>query len=88
MQEVTTRWSSAYQMLKRFLELAPIVAEVLLNHSEVTMLSGSELNTIRVFAAVLKPFAAVTEEMSAEKSTSSKVIPVANLLRKVGFLKF
>lgn len=83
-QQVTTRWSSTYFMIVRFLELSTILGSVLLNFDKITMLNGAEMKTLRSIADILHPFQIVTQEMSADtETTASKVIPIINVLKEV-----
>ncbi|XP_011884114.1 PREDICTED: zinc finger BED domain-containing protein 1-like [Vollenhovia emeryi] len=83
-QDVSTRWNSTYLSLIRFRELSDEIGITLLKHSaSPNMLTGAELDIVRVICELLAPLYQVTEELSAEKvPTASKVIPLLNLLQK------
>ena len=88
-QEVPTRWSSAYFMITRFLELSDFLGPVLLKYPKITMLTGAEVVTLRVIAKLLHPIQLATLEMSAENTTTaSKVIPIVYLLKQVMNTRF
>ena len=83
-QEVSTRWSSTFFMIVRFLELADLLSQILLDYEKLTMLNGSELKTLRQVAQILQPLQVATEEMSADsETTTSKVVPIVSMLKKV-----
>ena len=83
-QEVSTRWSSWYFMIVRFLELIDFISQILLDYDKITMLTGSEIKSLRLIAQILGPIQNATEEMSADKeTTTSKVIPIVSMLKKV-----
>lgn len=82
-QSVDTRWNSMYHMLTRFIQLSDKVGLILLQcHTAPAMLSALELQIIKEFVELLKPFEDATKIMSGESYlTSRKVIPIINTLR-------
>lgn len=83
-QDVSTRWSSTYEMCERFLRLIDVVGAAAVKYSEVEMLTGVEIATLTTMKDLLEPFAQVTTEVSSEKnSTSSKIIPLISLIKEV-----
>lgn len=84
-QDVSTRWNSTYLSLMRFRELSDEIGITLLKFSDSpNMLSGAELEIVKVICELLAPLYQVTEELSAEKvPPAAKVIPLLNLMRKV-----
>ena len=87
-QDVSTRWSSTFYMIVRFLELSDLLEAVLLKFSNATMITGAELFTLKIIAKILHSFEQATAEMSAEKATTvSKVLPVIQLIKKVNCIK-
>ncbi|XP_046744289.1 E3 SUMO-protein ligase ZBED1-like [Diprion similis] len=90
-QDVETRWNSKYQMMERFVALADLISAVLLKLGNTgrDMLTGSELAIIKEAIKLLKPIFRATEELSAEKYTStSKVIPICYIMRQVRLATF
>lgn len=82
-QSVNTRWNSTYDMLERFIELADILSGILL-HSPTApvMLTAPELQAIKDFVQLLKPFKEATKIACDEHYlTGSKVIPIVNTLK-------
>jgi len=77
-----TRWNSTYEMLDRFINLADKIGSILLHcPSAPPMLTSGELQTIKEFVTLLKPFEEATKMICGEKYlTASKVIPVVNTL--------
>ncbi|XP_011687394.1 PREDICTED: zinc finger BED domain-containing protein 1-like [Wasmannia auropunctata] len=82
-QEVSTRWSSLYYMLERFVLLSDPVSSVMLKFKKSPpMLSGFELAILQEVLKLLKPFEVITKEISGQKFvTCSKVIPMIHCLR-------
>ncbi|XP_054083093.1 zinc finger BED domain-containing protein 4-like isoform X1 [Zeugodacus cucurbitae] len=80
--DVRTRWNSCFYMLERFVQLAPILSEVLLTRPEApSMVNAFELNKIKELIELLKCFEIVTREISADTYvTISKVIPLVSCL--------
>jgi zinc finger BED domain-containing protein 1 (E3 SUMO-protein ligase ZBED1) len=77
--DVMTRWNSTYFMFNRLCEIQePLEAAIALLHNPVKQLTADEWLALKEISLVLKPFDAVTTEISAEKSvTVSKVIMLA-----------
>lgn len=82
-QEVSTRWSSTYYMLERFMQVIDHVSAVLINQrNSPPMISAFEVAIVQEILKMLKPFETITAEISGEKyPTISKVIPMIYLLR-------
>lgn len=82
-QSVDTRWNSTHDMLARFIRLSESVGSILLQCPKAPpMLTASELQTIKEFVELLKPFESATNIVSGETYlTGSKVIPIVNTLR-------
>lgn len=84
-QERATRWNSTFYCLERFVLLSGHVGKILLSpvHKKPpAMLTPSEIATIEKCLQLLRPFEAVTKDISGEKYISgSLVIPLANCLR-------
>ncbi|XP_066586680.1 E3 SUMO-protein ligase ZBED1-like isoform X2 [Prorops nasuta] len=83
LQSVETRWNSTHDMLQRFVELSDIIGGILLqNPTAPTMITAAELQIIKEFVHLLKPFVEATKIISGEYYlTASKVIPVVSTLR-------
>lgn len=82
-QSVETRWNSTYDMLNRFITLADKIGLILLHcPSAPPMITSDELQTIKEFGILLKPFEEATKIICGEAYlTASKVIPVVNILQ-------
>lgn len=74
--DVVTRRNSTYHMCSRLCDVQePLEAAIAVLHNPVTPLSADEWVALKEVTSSLKPFDAVTTEVSAEKSvTVSKVI--------------
>lgn len=84
-----TRWTSTFEMLDRFILLAGPVSNVLLNYTNVQMLTGSQLAAAKEGRDLLKPIAHVITDLEGEKySLSGKVIPMMKMLKKVNMFPF
>jgi len=82
-QAVPHRWNSMYFMFQRFLELKQAVILFLSEEDEFDTLSAEEWDDISIVIKLLKPLYDVTLELCSEKHTSSsKVIPLINILKK------
>ena len=67
-QQVETRWNSVYYMLDRYLEQEEAIKTTLCLLDKNNLIIPSEKSAlIKEAVTVLKPFEAVTTEMSAEK---------------------
>lgn len=75
-QEVPTRWNSTLDMLERILTLKEaIISTLALDNPELNSITQEEWMMLPVLIDLLKPFRAITEEISAEKNvTVSKVL--------------
>ncbi|XP_026471060.1 zinc finger BED domain-containing protein 1-like [Ctenocephalides felis] len=81
--DVKTLWNSVYYMLQRYVELAPIVHQILmLNTKAPPTPSAVEMQNIKTLMCILKPLEYVTKELSGEQYvTISKIIPIVNCLK-------
>lgn len=81
--DVKTRWNSVYYMLQRYIELAPIVHQILmLNTKAPPTPSAVEMQNIKTLICILKLLEYVTKELSGEQYvTISKIIPMVNCLK-------
>ncbi|XP_064463311.1 zinc finger BED domain-containing protein 6-like [Ornithodoros turicata] len=81
-QDVPTRWNSTYEMFSMIVHLKDAVLSTLaILDAGVEQLSQTEWTVIEKSCDILKPFLAVTTEMSSEKSvTVSKRILLARAL--------
>ena len=86
-QDVSTRWNSAYYMAERVLsQQQPLCATLLEVHKGDMMPSNSEFNTLEVIVKVMKPLVEITEAIGAEKWVTISVIrPVIHKLLEVYF---
>lgn len=75
-KDIQTRWNSTYFMFERVVALCePLAATVAVLHNPVELPTEEEWIILKDFCHILKPFEAVTVEMSSEKHvTLSKVI--------------
>lgn len=81
--DVKTRWNSVFYMLQRYIELAPIVHQILmLNVKAPPTPSAVEMQHIKTLIFILKPLEYVTKVISGERYvTISKIIPIVNCLK-------
>ena len=79
-QDVDTRWNSTLYMLLRFIQLRPIVSEILFHHSSAPpKITPQEFEQLSEVCDILKPLEEITREWSGEKYvTLSKVISMIN----------
>ena len=84
-QEVDTRWNSTYYMFQRMVEQHDAVTTALcLLDQKQLCLSTTLRDTMKELVEILKPFEAVTREVSSDKYiSSSKIIPLARSLQKL-----
>ena len=87
-QDVVTRWNSAYYMAERILsQQQPLCAALLELRKGDLMPSDSEFTTLEVFTKVMKPLVQITEAIGAEKwVTISAVRPLLYKLLSVLFV--
>jgi hypothetical protein len=87
-QQVATKWNSAFYMLERYLEQYEAVQTTLCLENRNDLLIPAEKNqVIEQMIDTLRPFEAVTTELSSEKYVSaSKVILLARGLHKSDFI--
>ena len=87
-QDVPTRWNSAYLMVERVVKLKRAIQLYLSDHDNLPTITANEWQICERFLHILKPFFDLTKEMSGEYSILSDVIPnIANLelfLSKIG----
>ena len=84
-QDVSTRWNSAFYMVQRVLEQQqPLRATLLELKRGDLMPSDAEFSTIDTYVEVMKPLVVITEALGEEKwVTSSTVRPLLYKLLKV-----
>ena len=83
-QQVVTRWNSVYYMLERYLEQHEAIRTALCMLEKNDLVSADSNGYIQEMIRILKPFDAVTTELSAEKHVSaSKILPLARGLQRV-----
>ncbi|XP_014207651.1 uncharacterized protein LOC106638802 [Copidosoma floridanum] len=90
-QKVKTRWNSCFDMLDRYIYLAPLVTRVVLELQRTRaskerapeLISPMEEYILKEIRDLLAPLARATKEVSTDKIvTLSKSIPVINNLRR------
>lgn len=75
--DVVTRWNSTYDMFRRVLETQqPLSAAIVILHNPVSPLSEADWKVLSEICRLLKPFDAITTEMSSDAVTVSKVIVI------------
>ena len=86
-QDVSTRWNSAYYMAERLLsQQQPLCATLLELHRGDLMPSDTEFKTLELFVKVMEPLVEITESIGAQKwVTISAVRPVLYKLLEVYF---
>ena len=87
-QDVPTRWNSAYLMVERVVRLKRAIQLYLSDHDNLPTITANEWQLCERLLHILKPFFDLTKEMSGEYSILSDVIPnIATLelfLSKIG----
>lgn len=75
-KDIQTRWNSTYFMFERVVTLCePLTATIAVLHNPVDLPTEEEWTILKDACHILKPFEAVTVEMSSEKQvTLSKVL--------------
>ena len=86
-QDVVTRWNSTYHMFERFLEQRAAITKFVRDHgvsSSLGYFSEQDWDHMQDAITLLGPLHEATEELCSEKSvTSSKVIPICQMLKKI-----
>ncbi|KAK9751851.1 hypothetical protein QE152_g4743 [Popillia japonica] len=80
--DVKTRWNSMYYMLERFLQLLPMVSNILFSDFNApNMITAAEIEHLREICKNLKPLERMTVEISGENyPTIGKLIPMIGCL--------
>ena len=78
-QEVPTRWNSAFEMIQRVLDLKPALQMVSVHHQDVGPMlpTPEEWSTLGDMVAILRPFKRLTEDVSGSHyvtSTSAEIV--------------
>ena len=74
-QDVPTRWNSAYLMVERVVRLKRPIQLYLSDHNNLPTITANEWQISERLLHILKPFFDLTKEMSGEYSVLSDVIP-------------
>ena len=87
-QDVITRWNSAYYMIKRMLEQQqPLCATLLELHKGDVWPTDTELKTLEGFVMVMEPLVEITEAIGADKwVTISTLRPILHKLLETHLL--
>ena len=74
-KDVSTRWNSSYQMVERFLVLQqPVCAALIELQRQDLMPHDSEVATMEVYRAIMKPIADITDVIGGEKHISISAV--------------
>ena len=74
-QDVSTRWNSAFYMVERILsQQQPLCAALSELHKGDMMPSDAEFSTLEAFIKVMKPLVIITEDIGAEKWVTISVV--------------
>lgn len=81
--DVKTRSNTVYYMLQRYIELAPIVHQMLMLNTKAPLTpTAVEMQNVKTLMCILKPLEYVTKMLSGEQYvTISKIIPMVNCLK-------
>lgn len=74
-QDVPTRWNSAYLMVERLVKLKRSIQLYVSDHNNLPTITANEWQLCEPLLHILKPFFELTKEMSAEHSILSSIIP-------------
>ena len=89
-QEVSTRWNSAYAMLERYYKLADAVCVVLVKAGRAELvLRNEELEIIPDILQCLQPFLEITKVVGQEhEPTISLIVPyITSLIKELSVMK-
>ena len=74
-KDVSTQWNSSYQMVERFLVLQqPVCAALIELQRQDLMPHDSEVATMEVYRAIMKPIADITDVTGGEKHISISAV--------------
>jgi hypothetical protein len=74
-QDVPTRWKSAYLMMERMVKLKRSIQLYVSDHNRLPTITANEWQLSERFLLILKPFFYLAKEMSAGYSILSSLIP-------------
>lgn len=80
-QDVSTRWNSTFYMLERLNEQKSAVSLYTAEYGDITNLTGNQWMLLENLLNLLRPFEAITKEVSSTKCLISVVIPMIKTMK-------